>query len=141
MIGDRSHRSPITDHFSLPLHPGTHLAKSWNENLPMTQTPTPSAEEREQIMQTIEMFGVIVQSSPNDSQSLEILKDAFVRIGQQSDAIDAARKLAELFTQPKMRTAKAKRDDSSFGTKQISKLLWPANSASRPGWCLISSLG
>ena len=50
-------------------------------------------------MQTIEMFGVIVQSSPNDSQSLEILKDAFVRIGQQSDAIDAARKLAEIFTQ------------------------------------------
>ncbi len=65
----------------------------------MTKTPTPSAEEREQIMQTIEMFGVIVQSSPNDSQSLEILKDAFVRIGQVSDAIDAARKLAEIFTQ------------------------------------------
>ena len=62
-------------------------------------SPIPSAEEREQIMQTIEMFGVIVQSSPNDSQSLEILKDAFVRIGQQSDAIDAARKLAEIFTQ------------------------------------------
>ena len=65
----------------------------------MTQTSTPSAEEREQIMQTIEMFGVIVQSSPNDSQSLEILKDAFVRIGQVSDAIVAARKLAEIFTQ------------------------------------------
>ena len=64
----------------------------------MTQSHTPSAEEREQIMQTIEMFGVIVQSSPNDSQSLEILKDAFVRIGQIPDALDAARKLAEIFT-------------------------------------------
>ena len=64
----------------------------------MTQTPTPSAEEREQIMQTIEMFGVIVQSSPNDSQSLEILKDAFVRIGQVAEAMDAAKKLAEIFT-------------------------------------------
>ena len=64
----------------------------------MTQTPIPSAEEREQIMQTIEMFGVIVQSSPNDAQSLEILKDAFVRIGQLTEAMDAARKLAEIFT-------------------------------------------
>ena len=49
-------------------------------------------------MQTIEMFGVIVQSSPNDAQSLEILKDAFVRIGQLTEAMDAARKLAEIFT-------------------------------------------
>ena len=65
----------------------------------MTQTNPPTPEEREQIMQTIEMFGVIVQASPHDAQSLEILKDAFVRIGQVSDAVDAARKLAQIFTQ------------------------------------------
>lgn len=65
----------------------------------MTQTNPPTPEEREQIMQTIEMFGVIVQASPQDAQSLEILKDAFVRIGQVSDAVDAARKLAQIFTQ------------------------------------------
>ena len=50
-------------------------------------------------MQTIEMFGVIVQSSPTDAQSLEILKDAFVRIDQIPDAIVAARKLGEIFAQ------------------------------------------
>lgn len=50
-------------------------------------------------MQTIEMFGVIVQASPQDAQSLEILKDAFVRIGQVPEAVDAARKLGEIFTQ------------------------------------------
>ena len=50
-------------------------------------------------MQTIEMFGVIVQASPHDAQSLEILKDAFVRIGQVPEAIEAAKKLAGIFTE------------------------------------------
>lgn len=65
----------------------------------MTQSNPLTPEEREQIMQTIEMFGVIVQSSPNDAQSLEILKDAFAKIGQIPDAIVAARKLGEIFSQ------------------------------------------
>jgi tetratricopeptide (TPR) repeat protein len=65
----------------------------------MTQSNPPTPEEREQIMQTIEMFGVIVQASPHDAQSLEILKEAFVRIGQVPEAIDAARKLGEIFAQ------------------------------------------
>ena len=64
----------------------------------MSQTKPPTEEEREQIMQTIEMFGVIVQTSPNDAQSLEILKDAFVRIGQVPESLDAARKLGQLYT-------------------------------------------
>ena len=72
---------------------------SLGENLPMTQTNPPTPEEREQIMQTIEMFGVIVQSSPNDTQSLEILKDAFTKIGQTPDALVAARKLGDAFAQ------------------------------------------
>ena len=65
----------------------------------MSQKNEPTPEEREQIMQTIEMFGVIVQSSPQDAQSLEILKDAFVRIGQVPEAMVAAKKLGEIFTQ------------------------------------------
>ena len=65
----------------------------------MSQTNQPTPEEREQIMQTIEMFGVIVQTSPHDAQSLEILKDAFVRIGQVSEAMEAARKLGQLFAE------------------------------------------
>ena len=55
-------------------------------------------------MQTIEMFGVIVQSSPNDAQSIEILKDAFARIGQIPDAVVAARKLGDIFATNRFRT-------------------------------------
>ena len=65
----------------------------------MSQTNPLSPAEREQLVQTIEMFGVIVQASPHDAQSLEILKDAFVRIGQAQDALIAARKLAEIFAE------------------------------------------
>ena len=64
----------------------------------MSQTKPPTEEERDQIMQTIEMFGVIVQTSPNDAQSLEILKDAFVKIGQVPEALEAAQKLGQLYT-------------------------------------------
>jgi hypothetical protein len=63
----------------------------------MTQPPPLSPEEKEQVLQTIEMFGVIVQASPNDAQSLEILKDAYVRVGQVAEAVQAARKLGEIF--------------------------------------------
>ena len=64
----------------------------------MTQPPPLSPEEKEQVLQTIEMFGVIVQASPNDAQSLEILKDAYVRVGQVAEAVQAARKLGEIFS-------------------------------------------
>jgi len=64
----------------------------------MTQPPPLSPEEKEQVLQTIEMFGVIVQASPNDAQSLEILRDAYVRVGQVAEAVQAARKLGEIFT-------------------------------------------
>lgn len=74
----------------------------------MSQSNPPTAEEREQIMQTIEMFGVIVQSSPHDAQSLEILKEAFVRIGQVPEAMDAAKKLGEIYTQAEQFTRAVK---------------------------------
>jgi MshEN domain len=64
----------------------------------MTQPPPLSPEEKEQILQTIEMFSVIVQASPNDAQSLEILRDAYVRAGQVPEAVQAARKLGEMFS-------------------------------------------
>src|SRR4030095_4120652 len=64
----------------------------------MSQPPPLSPEEKEQVLQTIEMFGVIVQASPNDAQSLEILRDAYVRVGQVADAGQAARKLGEIFS-------------------------------------------
>ena len=56
-----------------------------------------SAEEQEQILQTIEMFEVIVQANPQDCQSMEILKDAYTRVGRSADAVTIARKLAETY--------------------------------------------
>jgi tetratricopeptide (TPR) repeat protein len=54
-----------------------------------------SAEEREQIQQTIEMFEVITQANPNDVQSLEVLKDAYWKLDRHSDAIGVTRRLAD----------------------------------------------
>src|ERR1043165_8001236 len=61
--------------------------------------PQISPEEHEQILQTIEMFEVIVQANPQDTQSLEILKDAYLRIGLKKEMIAAARKLAETYAE------------------------------------------
>jgi tetratricopeptide (TPR) repeat protein len=60
-----------------------------------SSTPSLSTEEQEQILQTIEMFEVIVQANPQDCQSLEILKDAYQRVGKQQEMLAIGRKLAE----------------------------------------------
>lgn len=59
--------------------------------------PPLSAEEQEQLQQTIEMFEVIVQASPQDTQSLEILKDAYLRLGKTSEGSGVARRLADTY--------------------------------------------
>ncbi len=63
------------------------------------ETQTISQEDQEQIRQTIEMFEVITQANPHDCQSLEILKDAYQRIGQLSEMLRVARQLAETYVQ------------------------------------------
>ena len=57
-----------------------------------------SPEEQEQILQTIEMFEVIAQANPHDCQSLEILKDAYWKLGRQKEALTVTRKLADTYT-------------------------------------------
>jgi hypothetical protein len=67
---------------------------------PMNQTPpTLSPEEQEQILQTIEMFEVIVQANPQDCQSMEILKDAYVRLGMKKEMVNITKRLARTFTE------------------------------------------
>jgi len=56
-----------------------------------------SQEEQEQIRQTIEMFEVITQANPHDCQSLEILKDAYHRVGQIPDMLRVAKQLGETY--------------------------------------------
>src|SRR5204862_471841 len=47
--------------------------------------------------QTIEMFEAITQTQPEDYQSLEILREAYTKIGRHDDALRTSRKLAEAY--------------------------------------------
>ena len=56
-----------------------------------------SAEEEAQLTQTIEMFEVITQGQPQDYQSLEILKEAYVKLGREEGLIGTSKRLAEAY--------------------------------------------
>jgi tetratricopeptide (TPR) repeat protein len=58
---------------------------------------TLSEDEHNQIVQTIEMFEAITQTHPDDSQSLEILKEAYQKIGKPDDSLRVCRRLAEAY--------------------------------------------
>jgi tetratricopeptide (TPR) repeat protein len=55
--------------------------------------------EEAQLQQTIEMFEVIVQSQPSDTQSLEILKEAYSKLGREEDVINTAKRIAQAYLQ------------------------------------------
>ena len=58
-----------------------------------------SPEEEAQLQQTIEMFEVILQSEPNDTQSLEILKEAYSKLGREEDFVNASKRIAQAYLQ------------------------------------------
>lgn len=64
----------------------------------MTEVSLNPGEEA-QLQQTIEMFEVIVQSQPTDTQSLEILKEAYTKLGREEDVIKTSMRIAEAYTQ------------------------------------------
>jgi hypothetical protein len=53
--------------------------------------------EEAQLSQTIEMFEVITQSQPLDYQSLEILKEAYFKLGRQKDVVQTAKRIAQAY--------------------------------------------
>jgi tetratricopeptide (TPR) repeat protein len=55
--------------------------------------------EEAQLQQTIEMFEVIVQSQPNDCQSLEILKEAYSKLGREQDVVNTSKRIAQAYVQ------------------------------------------
>ena len=59
---------------------------------PTQQIPS---EELEQLQQTVEMFEVITQANPQDTQSMEILKEAYFKLGQMKEALAVTRRLAD----------------------------------------------
>jgi tetratricopeptide (TPR) repeat protein len=56
-----------------------------------------SEEEHSQIVQTIEMFEAITQTQPDDYQSLEILKEAYQKVGRHDESLRVSRRLAEAY--------------------------------------------
>src|SRR5580693_9595642 len=62
----------------------------------MATTELSQAEEA-QLKQTIEMFEVIVQSQPNDCQSLEILKEAYTKLKREDDVVSTSKRIAQAY--------------------------------------------
>jgi len=60
---------------------------------------TLSTSEEAQLAQTIEMFEVITQSQPYDYQSLEILKEAYSKLGREKDVIGTSKRIAQAYVQ------------------------------------------
>lgn len=61
----------------------------------MPGTLTPSEEA--QLQQTVEMFEAIAQSQPHDYQSLEILKDVYLKLGRDADLLDVSKRIADSY--------------------------------------------
>lgn len=60
-------------------------------------TTTLNPDEAAQLAQTIEMFEVIVQSQPSDTQSLEILKEAYLKLGREDDVVHTSKRIAQAY--------------------------------------------
>ncbi len=60
---------------------------------------TLTSSEAAQLAQTIEMFEVITQSQPQDYQSLEILKEAYTKLGREQDVIGISKRIAQAYVQ------------------------------------------
>jgi hypothetical protein len=63
----------------------------------MAVAPTPNEEA--QLAQTIEMFEVITQSQPLDYASLEILKEAYLKLGRHQDVVNTSKRIAQAYVQ------------------------------------------
>ena len=56
-----------------------------------------TSNEEAQLSQTIEMFEVITESQPLDYQSLEILKEAYSKLGRAEDSTRTSKRIAEAY--------------------------------------------
>jgi tetratricopeptide (TPR) repeat protein len=55
--------------------------------------------EEAQLRQTIEMFEVITQSQPQDYQSLEILKEAYLKLHLENEVVQTSKRIAQAYVQ------------------------------------------
>lgn len=62
--------------------------------LALMTTSNLAQQEVQQLQRTIEMFRAITESQPDDYQSLEILKEAYSKLGRLEEALAVSKKLA-----------------------------------------------
>ena len=55
--------------------------------------------EESQLMQTIEFFEVITQTQPDDTNSLEILKEAYSKLGREQEVVNTSKRIAQAYLQ------------------------------------------
>src|SRR4051794_35657011 len=55
--------------------------------------------EEAQLRQTVEMFEVITQTQPLDYQSLDILKEAYLKLGENEQVVATCRRIASAYVQ------------------------------------------
>ena len=56
-----------------------------------------TGEESQQLLRTVEMFEAITESQPDDYQSLEILKEAYSKLGRKAEALRVSKRLAQTY--------------------------------------------
>lgn len=54
-------------------------------------------DEISQLMQTIDMFKVIVESQPDDTGSLEILKEAYYKLDRRAEVVEISKRIAKVY--------------------------------------------
>jgi hypothetical protein len=99
---------------------------------------TLNPDEAAQLTQTIDMFEVIVQSQPADTQSLEILKEAYLKLGREEQVISTSKRIAEGYLQQgqlssailEYETVLQRRPDDSDVRDALKKIEQQAGSAS-----------
>ena len=96
--------------------------------------------EEAQLQQTIEMFEVIVQSQPMDTQSLEILKEAYSKLGREDELINTSKRIAQAYLQQgqlssailEYETVLQRRPDDKDVRSALSQIEAKASSAAAP---------
>jgi hypothetical protein len=79
-------------------HVGSHIY-GINRALKLIMASNLSPSEAAQLSQTIEMFEVITQSQAHDYRSLEILKEAYSKLGREKEVINTSKRIAEAYVQ------------------------------------------
>jgi len=73
------------------------FGKTFYDQVNKCMVTTLSPSEEAQLLQTIEMFEVIAQTQPHDYQSLEILREAYQKLGREEEVVSTAKRIAQAY--------------------------------------------